>query len=113
MQDDDEANMFMTVPCEEECEEEFIVNSVVNEQSTLSLTKVLLDNQADISIVHPCLLTNIHQAKKQIKVRGVSGLQLTVDHVGMLEGFFQIHTSEHTKVNALSFVEVEDLYSIT
>jgi hypothetical protein len=53
----------MMIKCKEACEE-FIVNNAVNSMQGLKLTKILLDNQADISIVHLSLLTDIHQAKK-------------------------------------------------
>ncbi len=46
-------------------------------------------------------------------MRGVGGLQLIVDRVGTLEGFFQVFASEHTKANVLSFAEVEDKYRVT
>jgi hypothetical protein len=34
-------------------------------------TEVLLDNQANISIVNPRLLKNVREAKHKIKVKGV------------------------------------------
>jgi hypothetical protein len=36
-----------------------------------------------------------------------------VDRKGYLDDFFDIYASEHTKVNVLSFSEVEDAYDIT
>jgi hypothetical protein len=38
--------------------------------------------------MHPCLLTDAKQAKKKIKVSGVGGVQLIVNKVGFLDGFF-------------------------
>ncbi len=76
-------------------------------------TEVLLDNQADISIMRPGLLHAFKPAEKTVRVNGVGGLQLTVDRKGYLEDFFDVYTSEHTKANVLSFSEVEDTYDIT
>ena len=79
----------------------------------LSETKVLLDNQADISIIKPCLLRALAPAEKTVKVNGVGGLQLTVDHMGYLDEFFRVYASNETKANVLSFAKVEELYDIT
>jgi hypothetical protein len=76
-------------------------------------TEVLLDNQADISIMRPGLLHAFNPAEKTIRVNGVGGLQLTVDRKGYLEDFFDVYASEHTKANLLSSSEVEDTYDIT
>jgi hypothetical protein len=76
-------------------------------------TEVLLDNQADISIMKPGLLRAFKPAEKTVRVNGVGGLQLTVDRKGYLEDFFDVYTSEHMKANVLSFSEVEDTYDIT
>jgi hypothetical protein len=75
-------NSWWTVP-------EFMVNNAVNITQVLLPTEVLLNNQADISIVHPMLLKNIEKSDRRIKVKGIGGLQLVVDQVGELEGFFQ------------------------
>ncbi len=76
-------------------------------------TEVLLDNQADISIMRPGLLRAFKPAEKAVCVNGVGSLQLTVDRKGYLEDFFDVYASEHTKANILSFSEVEDMYDIT
>ncbi len=62
-------------------------------------TEVLLDSQADISIMRPGLLRAFKPAKKTVYVNGVGGLLLTVDRKGYLDA------SEHTKANVLSFSE--------
>ncbi len=79
----------------------------------LSPSEVLLDNQANISIVHPRLLKNVRDSEHQIWVKGVGGVQLIVDKVGDLDGFFQVYASEHTTANVLCFADVEDRYAIT
>jgi hypothetical protein len=54
-------------------EEEFTVNNAVYVTQALRPTKVLLDNQADISIVHPMLLRDVQKAQRRIRVKGVGG----------------------------------------
>ncbi len=63
------------------------------EQGSVYMTKgllpseVLLDNQANVSIVNPRLLKNVRECEHQIQVRGVGGTQLIVDKVGDLDGY--------------------------
>jgi hypothetical protein len=83
--EDEEFNMFAKRADSDE--REYTVNNAVNQAAKLRPTEILLDNQADISIVHPQLLTNIPQTERTIKVRGVGGLQLIVNCVGILESF--------------------------
>ncbi len=75
--------------------------------------EVLLDNQADVSIIHPSLLREIEPAESSVNISGVGGLQFTVDEEGYLDDFFRVYTSEDTHANVLSFSEVEDKYRIT
>jgi hypothetical protein len=79
----------------------------------ISYTEVLLDNQADISIMKPGLLRAVAPTKKTVKVKGVGGLQLKVDDMGYLDQFFHVYASDETRANVLSFAEVEELYDIT
>ncbi len=53
-------------------------------------TEVLLDNQADISIMRPGLLRAFKPAEKKVHVNRVGGLQLMVDRKGYLEDFFDV-----------------------
>ncbi len=69
-------------------EEEFTVNNAVYVAQELRPAEVLLDNQADISIIHPMLLRDVQKAQRRIRVKGVGGPQLIVDEEGILEGFF-------------------------
>jgi hypothetical protein len=89
------------------------VDTAVNATRGITLTQVLLDNQADISVMHQMLLRDVRPTEKKIRVRGVGGVQLIVKHVGMLDGLFEVFASEKTKANILSFVEVEDKYEIS
>jgi hypothetical protein len=93
--------------------EEHVINNAAHVTQGFLPTEVLLDNQANISIVHPMLLTNVRTVPKKIRVKGIRGPQLIVDKVGDLQGFFKIYASEYTKTNILSFANVEDLYPIT
>jgi hypothetical protein len=105
--------MYTMVRVEEEDMKEYVVDMAVNATKGISLTQVLLDNQADISVMHPMMLSDVHPAERKIRVSGVGGVQLIVDKVGMLDGFFQVYASEETKANVLSFADVEDKYEIT
>jgi len=107
-----EGNMYTTVRLKDEMEE-YVVDTAVNATKGIQLTQVLLDNQADISVMHPMLLKDVRPAEKKIRVCGVGGVQLIVEHVGMLDGFFEVYASEKTKANVLSFAEVEDKYEIS
>lgn len=97
----------------EEQVKEYTVNNAVNVTQALLHTEILMDNQANISIVHPSLLENVRKASKSIRVKGVGGVQLVVDQVGTLNGFSQVYASNKMKANVLSFADVEDMYNIT
>jgi hypothetical protein len=75
--------------------------------------EVLLDDQADISIIHPRILEHIKDSEDRVKVNGVSGPQLVINKKGYLPDFFEVYTTTETKANMLSFAEVEDKYKIT
>jgi hypothetical protein len=112
-QEEQEASMFLSI-IEEETEQvqEYKVTNVMQQQG-VQLTKVLLDNAANISIIHPALLSDIRPAKRKIRVKGVGGVQMVVDEVGTLGGFFEVYASDTTRANILSLVVVEDLYEIS
>jgi hypothetical protein len=92
---------------------ECMVNNAVNVMQALEPTKVLIGNQADISIMHSMLLRIMQKMEKRIRVKAVGELQLIVDEMGILDCFFSIYASEKMKANFLSFADVEDLYDIT
>jgi hypothetical protein len=89
------------------------VEKAVHVTRELRTTDVLLDNQADISVIHPSLLTGVKPSEKKIKISGVGGVQLIVDQVGFLKGFFKVYASADTKANVLSMAAVEEVYPIT
>jgi len=107
-----EASMYGMVRFEDIEMKEYVVDTAVNATSGITLTQVLLDNQADISIMHPMMLSEVRPVDKRIRVIGVGGVQLIVNKVGMLDGFFQVYASEETKASILSFADIEDKYKI-
>ncbi len=76
-------------------------------------TEVLLDNQVDVSVMHPSLLREIGPAEETVRINGVGSHQFTVEREGYLDDFFKVYASEDTHANVLSFSEVEDMYQIT
>ena len=72
---------------------------------------VLLDNQADRSIVHPKLLSDLRPTVAS--VTGITGDTIDVNKKGMLNHFFECLASEDTGVGVLSFAEVEQVHKVT
>jgi len=60
------------------------VNNAVKEHK-FERNEVLIDNQANISIVHPSLLQDIRPAEQTVKINGVGGHQFTVSETGYLD----------------------------
>ncbi len=52
----------------------------------LERNQVLLDNQADVSVFHPSLLTHLEPVDREVKIAGVGGRQLIVKQTGYLDG---------------------------
>lgn len=50
--------------------------------------EVLLDNQANVSIVHTDLLRDIQPAEKSVRIYGMGGHQFIVDKTGYLDPLF-------------------------
>jgi hypothetical protein len=63
---------------------------------------LLLDNQADVSIVHPSLLRDVLVAESPITVKGIGGKQLRASHMGYLEEFFHVYASNQVVPSFLS-----------
>jgi len=79
------------------------VNAV--QQSIFGPNDVLLDNQADVSIVRQELLRDIQDAEHAVKINGVGGHQFTVNKTGYLDPLFRVYASETTHANILSLSE--------
>ena len=75
--------------------------------------EVLLDNQANTSIIHPRLLKNIRRIPRPVKVGGLSGHTINADLVGSLDGFFEVLAYHEGTANILCFSDVESMYDIT
>jgi hypothetical protein len=60
--------------------------------SSFKSTEVLLDNQANISIVWPELLRQLQPTSEVVRVNGVGGVQLELRETGYLDNFFQVYT---------------------
>jgi hypothetical protein len=90
---DAETCIFAMIQIEDDLDEH-VINNAVHVTQGLLPTEVLLDNQANISIVHPMLLTNVRTAPRKIRIKGVRGPQLIVDKVVDLQGFFKVYASE-------------------
>lgn len=73
--------------------------------------EVLLDNQANMSIVHPKLLTNLHPTKAYCS--GIDGEPFKLTHTGELEGFFECRSSKDLSASVLCMTDVGKLYKIT
>jgi len=99
--------MFMTL----EVMEERIINNATQAQGLLP-TEILLDNAANIRVMYPRRLKSVRPAGKKIRVKGVGGIQMVVEHVSDLEGFFEVYASDVAKANVLSFAAVEDMYNV-
>ena len=72
----------------------------------------MLNNQADISIMRPCLLGCLEDAKIEVKLSGVGGVQLSMKKTGYLDNFFHVYASDDTRENVLCFADVKDMYDI-
>jgi hypothetical protein len=55
----------------------------------------------------------VQPTSEVVRVNGVGGIQLELRETGYLDNFFQVYTSTKTRVNVLSFWDVEELYLIT
>jgi hypothetical protein len=75
--------------------------------------EVLLDNQANINMMHPMLLEDVRKSDQKIKVNREGGMQLIIKETGILPEFFDVYASMHTKANVLSFLDIDDKYDIT
>ena len=75
--------------------------------------EVLLDNQADVSVLRPRLLSNLYRLDTPSGITGIGGKELNINRVGFLRDFFECMASENIMANILCFADVEDMYDIT
>ena len=83
------------------------------QQNTFGPKEVLLDNQANVSVVRPELLHDVQEAEHAVKINGVGGHQLTVTQTGYLDPLFCIYASEDTHAHISTLSEVEDKFLVT
>ncbi len=50
-------------------------------------SKILIDNQVDVNIVHQWLLRTLLPEERKVKINGVRGQQFMVDYIGSLKDF--------------------------
>ena len=72
--------------------------------------EVLLDNQANISIIHKNLLTEVSKSSNPVDVSGIGGVNLHLTRSGNLFNFFKCYTHEDAQANVLCFADVRDKY---
>ena len=90
-----------------------VLNAEVDENTTESDYLALLDNQANISIVHPTLLRNVSKLKKPITAMGAGGPTLILKYEGELPGCFKCYASADSRRNILCFADMEDQFDIS
>jgi hypothetical protein len=78
----------------------------------LGIDVVLLDTQANISLFHPSVLEDVKLSERSIRINGIGGYQMTVQHEGYLPNFFKVLCSEEVKTNFLCYAEVEDKFEV-
>ncbi len=74
--------------------------------------EVLLDNQADVSILHSRFLTDVRPRGCAITVSGLTGAR-NFSHTGLLRDFFQVESCNDCSANILCMADVEDKYEVT
>jgi hypothetical protein len=109
--EDDEDEQQVNVAFEANAFHTYQVNAIGYQG--LKSTEVLLDNQADISIIRPDLLQCLEDAKRELRVLEVGGAQSTMKTTEYFDHFFHVYTSKDMKANILCFADVEDTYDIT
>jgi hypothetical protein len=73
-----------------------------------------LDNQSDVSVIHPALLTNVTMLEEPFFITGVSpGHSVKITHKGHLRGFFDCYCCDKMSANILCMADVEDKFDIT
>jgi hypothetical protein len=100
-----------SVVTERACADKVVTPGVaLTSAHSLKWYEVLLDNQANISVVHLKLLTNIFKQKSYVS--GLSGTA-PLKYVGTLRDFFKCKGSSDLLASVLCMADVEDLYQIT
>jgi hypothetical protein len=118
VQEDDQTKAKVFVSWEDDWQDEacgtYVTYQVMNTSEGHGFHEydMLLDNQADVSVVHPKLLREVMQADRPVTVKGIGGKQLVAEKTGYLDEFFRVYASEDAKPNVLSLAKVEDMYKV-
>jgi hypothetical protein len=75
--------------------------------------ELLLDNQANISIVRPELACNIKEGDHVVPVFGIAAEAVFVSTMGSLAGITEVYVSGDVKASIISFAEMEDKFPIS
>ena len=70
---------------------EHIVHNAVGLEASLARKEVLLDNQADKSIMHPSMLSDVREIDSKTREKVVGGFQMMVKEKGKLKDFIEAY----------------------
>ena len=91
---------------------EFSVHSVLDVRYKIKPDTVLLDNQADVSVVLTDLLEDIQECDP-VRINGIGGVQIVVNETGYLRDLdIRVYTNSKVMCSVVSFAEVEDRYKV-
>ena len=116
--DEKEAQNNVTMAKVEDVDSMLFVTKIImtgHEDATLAENEVLLDNQAQASVVHNIeLLKNIKKAKNQLAIFGISsdGKPMKTNVVGELNEFENVYYHPKAAANVLSMGEIEENHDV-
>jgi hypothetical protein len=110
---EDEVSQDDRVNAEDNAEDKIMHHAYLTGPKTTEWYEVLLDNQANTSIMHPRLLCDIRRTERPASVGGLSGHTVKIDLIGHLMGFFDTLAHHDVAANILCMADVEDRYDIT
>lgn len=84
---------------------------VCKEGSTTAPHEVLLDNQSEVSVVHPMLCSKVRRKRGKCTVN-MAGKTLPIYSEGYMRHFGWVWVSEELPANLLCFADIEDKYDI-
>lgn len=84
---------------------------VCREENTTQPHEVLLDNQSEVSVVHPSLCSKVRPKRGKCTVN-MAGKTVPIYNEGFMRHFGWVWVSEHLPANLLCFADIEDKYKI-
>ena len=92
---------------------EYSVHSVLDQCCKIKPDTILLDNQADISVVLTDLLEDIKECDP-VKTNGIGSMQILVNKTGYLRDLdIRVYTNRDVMCSIMSFAEIEDRYKVS